>query len=213
MKIRTDFVTNSSSSSFVISRNAIGGREYTKEDIFDLIKEMYRDYANRVEQIRANYDLKKIIIPVLGYEKYDEITKEIKDKYGVEKWDVDCYMGIEWLKKCKNYAEYLHYMRKKIVEKRPEYAETAWRWYVPFRIIDITQDETDFDDEKIADIIFDWYELHKEFKNSESVGFDIGKAICEKFGRYVIWGESGYMPDFVVKQLSQKSSLYCNHMG
>lgn len=213
MKIRMDFVTNSSSSSFVISRNAISGREYTKEDIFDLIKEIYRDYANRVEQICANYDLEKIIIPVLGYEKYDEITKEIKDKYGVEKWDVDCYMGIEWLKKCKNYAEYLHYMRKKVAEKRPEDGATAWRWYIPFRIIDITQDETDFDDERIADAIFEWYDLDKVFKDSDSYMFNVGGAICEKYGRYVIWSESGYMPDFVVKKLTQYSSLCCNHMG
>ena len=67
MKIREGFVSNSSSSSFIISSNIVTKNEYTVDSIYYMLEELYISYCNathKKEISKAKRDFKHMLYVV-----------------------------------------------------------------------------------------------------------------------------------------------------
>lgn len=220
MKIRNDFVTNSSSSSFIISKKI--SSENLKEYVFQYIKKLFIEWRDKFQKVSDDYGFDII---QATWEKITPIADEVEEKYGVDIYDSYCFQqNIDWLK-CKTYDDFEKYWWEKT--KGEEYPD----WI--FKIVNIS----DFDEEKRQHII-GWYfpcsyggHCNKEWccnveeENGETI---IDKNVCQLINKekieqkdvmnlygngVCVCSESGYMPYYVVEKLSKLSDYCCNHMG
>lgn len=224
MKYRNDFVTNSSSSSFIISKTDDINET---EKLFKYMKSLYYKWINAKEQMLAfckenpdfvvatgeNGEIK--VKTVYGYktkeerEKNNKLNEMLIDKFGVDYWDSFDYCT-EWL----SYETYDEYLKHTQDEKYISFYKK------PFIILDfnnITEDTR----EDVKDIIGWYFNCYDGETDCEWCNYkDTDKCIKEKrtqspseFGNVCIYSESNYMPDFVVKELEKHCEFYCNHMG
>lgn len=216
MKIRNGFVTNSSSSSFIISTTDIG--ENTSLDgiytfihaayceLEDKIKEViefaksYKLIANSINDPEEAY---KIIcdktynkLDSKGRSKYDIFEHLIYNQFGISIFDIVSIKnrgGFGW-RGCATYQEYLNYFRE--MEEKP-----------PFIIIDHTNDIRN-NIHEVTEAI-GWYTDEYVYNSSIS---EI-KAKINKLGRFGVYSESNEMPNYVFDMLDDISEYACRHMG
>lgn len=167
MKERLDFVTNSSSSSFIIGKKGDG---FTKDNIFIKIKILYKEYIKNRDKlipIADNYDVvwdekdKTFRYKELGKvtdelrAKRREINERLNKDFGFDIY-ASFHYDFEWLK-CETYEEYLEYF-----ENKAKTSKVIPSFYKPFEIVDFESDTTMPNGELFKDSfdyqeIIDWY--------------------------------------------------------
>lgn len=224
MKIRTDFVTNSSSSSFVISNKKFS----TKEEVFQKIKELYREYHEKVKEVidycktdkrfkvehKDDYFHLSINQKTAGKPPYFEIWDELEEKFGIEMYYAEDKLP-EWVDKCNTYDEYIAFYDNDKYKARfflidvfdtfsneDSEVKEILEWYFP--CFDSPFDETDcnYCHQKHSDKC----KKVQKIKTTE----ELLKLVDAKI---IVSSECGYIPDYIVSKLSEISNLYCNHMG
>lgn len=143
MKIRTDFVTNSSSSSFIIGKH---DENITVDTIFNIVKELYQEYLEKRDALKADCDKYGIEWFETGCFKFksgnswdkknEQINKQIERIYGINTWD-SFHWDYDWLN-CENYKEYEKYWLRKYYEEKEKGLRGS---YAPFSIADFSKSE------------------------------------------------------------------------
>lgn len=144
MKVRSDFVTNSSSSSFVIGKK--DDTSATIESVYQIVRGFYKDMLNSrdaaLEYIKANPKVKIKYIEKDGYghfeftdkdiDKYWEVRDLFEKNFGISSFEYFA-LNYEWLD-CNSYLEYESYWLNKM-------KNADWRVHAPFTIADFLEEK------------------------------------------------------------------------
>ena len=233
MKVRLDFVTNSSSSSFILGKP----KEYnlTVEDVYKLLRDLYLKYNDLVKKAMCLVDSNSEI-PII-YKKCESHTQEdyvyftlphaIDMDYNYRKTIIhqyDTIFGFDWYLtnfpvdadwfSCQTYQEYQKYFSEKMKEETIE---------APFAICDlrdkdgiswITADLDQKQDLTTNSEIFEWY-CCDDFEENILPEYtkETNNPLFEFLGQICIYSECGYIPDVIVEELMRICEHGCNHMG
>ena len=230
MKIRKDFVTNSSSSSYIISKNNI---YKSQEDIYQYIRQITKEYIQKLTD--ALNELEELYILTKDYKLIDKSTNkqvepiklaailsDIKNKYELDIYDlydlkVSYTLSKDILYKIinnKTYADYCDHNGN----------------HNSFIIIDLTNDNN-IDDYSYDEII-NWYiscyndvkrynceycnAINKEYCYIPNNNYTSDTPFYSIFGEYAVYEEDGIelrLPDYIKNKLSNISNFCCGHMG
>ena len=219
MKIRNGFVTNSSSSSFILTRDSSKLEKMDVESVFGLVQKLYGQYQKKYKDVLARAikdagqaDFYEVFKERYGWEAMYKSDGWFTRTYGVDAIDLSTYQrAMENFKKwksCKNYAEYVQ--RCTIVSG--EYSHVY-----PFEIFDYHEETNISGNYTLCETVgwYDW-ESHRDDEEYEDIPSDNNAQLKEaliKLGDVGIHSECGYIPDEIVDKLSELSVHFCNHMG
>ena len=144
MKIRSDFVTNSSSSSFVIGKK--DDTSATIESVYQTIKSFYKEllvlrdaaiiYVSEHPELKISYvkdgKYSKFVCSEKDYNTRWKLQNDFEAECGVSVWDY--IYDYEWLD-CNTYAEYEQYW---LSQKRAH--PKGYNVYAPFTIVDFLEE-------------------------------------------------------------------------
>lgn len=143
MKIRNSFVTNSSSSSFIIGKS--DDTSVTVDMVFCIIRDLYREFLQKKEELLSYLSLHNMgiffdeklqcfsfIDKHMDYKKEREIKKFIEATFGLSIYDYFHY-DFGWLD-CINYNEFEQYWLAKSLDKTNQHQT------FPFTIFDYSKD-------------------------------------------------------------------------
>lgn len=220
MKVRCGFVTNSSSSSFII--RIIGGHPANIEELYSDIRKMYIDMVKKASEVLElgvqwgivkQGDGIKDLYDILNdaYWKADNTCKavnfayEVDRLYGFDWYDILGYTeeDFPWLK----YDTYKEYIAS---FKNPGDA--------PFILVD-HREKLDENEHLVREAVY-WYSTkdESEFSYHECrVALDESKDNIWKYGiklgEFGIYSDCGKIPEYIVEGLYSLSYYSCNHMG
>ena len=145
MKVREDFVTNSSSSSFVIGKK--DDASATIESVFQMIKGFYKDFLAKRDEAKeyvATHPKMNIrYVEKDGYETFEctisdwdkrmKALDKFEDKFGFSTWECFDY-NYDWLD-CESYLDYERYWLNKMRDN------SDWKVHAPFTIADFLEEK------------------------------------------------------------------------
>lgn len=229
VKIRKDIVTNSSSSSYIISKNNI---YKSQEDIYQYIKQITKEYIQKLTD--ALNELEVLYILTKDYKLIDKSTNkqvepiklaailsDIKNKYELNIYDLIDF---------KYYISTKDILYKIINNKTyADYCDHNGN-HDSFIIIDLTNDNN-IDDYSYDEII-NWYigcyndvkrynceycnAINKEYCYIPDNNYTSDTPFYSIFGEYAVYEEDGIelrLPDYIRNRLSNISNFCCGHMG
>lgn len=203
MKVRLGFVTNSSSSSFLISQNSFGNPSVS--GVFGYICEIFEEVKSKANSFIMEADDRGVDNVVEDY----LLGEKDPDEYGL--WDyasdeldinyndlVEAYRFMQkfsWILECENYEEYENARRKNY----PDLYEDDY----PFIIIDHSKDSSPKSLEYAGSSLC-YYKGTKKGANANKI-----TDLCN----LAIYSEDCWLPTYVVEKLCNISEYSCRHMG
>ena len=190
MKIRNDFVTNSSSASYILGKAE--DTQFTVDSTYQLLRKIYRealcglkrlaeDNAETFAELGINATFNndygwRFDIDKSDKEKESVAFNALMDIFGEDYSIMDMYGGYDyhWLD-CGSYEEYLQYFEKK--------SEREKNAAIPFKIIDMSKDTGCYWD--VGDAV-EWYDIDIDPSYLGSLYFDGNcmNCLCECDGHY-----------------------------
>ena len=254
MKIRNGFVTNSSSSSFIIGK--ANDNTVTIDSVYQEVRKLYKQYYKSCSEM---YDYIEKYYPAVfevtdtlrgktihlnsGYDWScaDNINKQLGVMFGTTWYDdLPSLEELSWTL-CETYTDYEQFWIQRMQERgihAPFYIRdfSSGESYIPlafgpWKVECIGEDGNGIESDILA-WYFPWIEnieygcdncpdnewCYKEEcqeTKQQFMGKEIPKdqACLYILGKICICSECGYIPDFIVKKLSEMAEYSCNHMG